>query len=71
MQVLVVIGVALIAALSIGLVLAVDYGVMLIYDHFALRFHWPTISFWETVLALVVISIIGSFFRSVFSEKKA
>ena len=52
----------LIIAAVVSLLLA--FPVMWLFNYLACSFGWAEVGYWQVVAALVLLSVVGSFFRS-------
>ena len=52
----------LIIAAVVSLLLA--FPVMWLFNYLAYSFGWAEVGYWQVVAALVLLSVVGSFFRS-------
>ena len=61
MIILVILSILIIAAV-VSLLLA--FPVMWFFNYLAYSFGWAEVGYWQVVAALVLLSVVGSFFRS-------
>ena len=51
-------------AISVVTTLLLAFPVMWFFNYLAYSFGWAEVGYWQVVAALVLLSVVGSFFRS-------
>ena len=51
-------------AISVVSTLLLAFPVMWFFNYLAYSFGWAEVGYWQVVAALVLLSVVGSFFRS-------
>ena len=51
-------------AISVVTTLLLAFPVMWFFNYLAYSFGWVEVGYWQVVAALVLLSVVGSFFRS-------
>lgn len=62
-------GIAGILGLVLGLYLGLAWLLSVLYAAIAPAFGWPELTYWQVFAAMMILSIVGGFFKSTASSK--